>query len=146
MSHKLRIIVIEGPNLNALGQREPQVYGHLTLAQLHAGLTDDFVEDVDFRFIQSNVEGELINALYDADQTADGIIINPGGYSHTSVALADAIASVKLEVVEVHLSNLHARESYRHNSLTGARCAGVISGFGADSYVLAVRWYLSKKA
>jgi len=145
MSDKLRLTVINGPNMNALGQRETQVYGHLTLAQLQDGLAGDFA-DVDFQFFQSNIEGELINALYNASKSADGILINPGGYSHTSVALADAIASVKLEVVEVHLSNLHAREAYRHTSLTGARCAGVISGFGADSYALAVRWFLGKRA
>jgi len=141
MSGRLKLHVIDGPNLGALGHREPSIYGTDTLEDIREMLRNKF-HSIEFTFIQSNIEGELIDKLYHADEVADGVIVNPGGYSHTSVALADAISSVKLKVIEVHLSNLHAREEYRHNSLTGARCAGVISGFGPESYLLAAQWFL----
>lgn len=143
MIERLKLHVIDGPNLQALGQREPSVYGTSTLEDIRNMLRSGF-DEVEFSFMQSNIEGELIDSLYHANKHSHGVIINPGGYSHTSVALADAISSVEVKVVEVHLSNLHGREEYRHNSLTGARCSGVISGFGPESYKLAVGWFLRK--
>jgi 3-dehydroquinate dehydratase-2 len=142
----MKIAIINGPNLNLLGQREPAVYGSLTLENLIEKLKNDFPGS-EFEHYQSNLEGELINKIQEigfvnAGGTA-GIVINPGGFSHTSVALADAIAVSKIPVVEVHLSNIYAREAYRHNSITGSKCIGVISGFGYSSYWLAVN-YISK--
>ncbi len=133
------VLVLNGPNLNRLGRREPEVYGAGTLADLEADLRASF-PDLALRFEQHSGEGALIDALHAADaaETA-GVVFNPGGYSHTSVALRDAIASISTPVVEVHISNIHARESFRHTSMTAAVCAGVIAGFGVAGYALAVR-------
>lgn len=142
----MTIVILNGPNLNLLGQREPDIYGSLTLEQLVEGLVKDFPE-IAFIHHQSNLEGELVNwiqqyGIYNKEKVS-GIVINPGGYSHTSVAMADALTMCKVPVVEVHLSNIYAREEFRHKSITGARCKGVISGFGSSSYWLAIN-YLKK--
>ena len=133
------VVVLHGPNLNLLGEREPHVYGTVTLAEIDAELAAaGKAAGVTVRSLQSNVEGALIDAVQQARSDADVIIINAGGYTHTSVALRDAIAASKLPAIEVHLSNLAARETFRHTSYLTAVCVGLIAGFGAGSYRLAL--------
>lgn len=132
-------MVINGPNLNLLGIREKSVYGNQSFEDYLEQLRQDFSE-VEINFFQSNVEGELINKLHQVGFDYQGIILNAGGYTHTSVALADAIAAIKTPVVEVHISNVHAREEYRHKSLISKNCVGVIAGFGLESYKLALHY------
>lgn len=133
----MKIQIINGPNLNLLGVREPGIYGsqsfEVYLKQLKA-----LYPNLEIDYFQSNVEGELINKLHEVGFSYDGIVINAGGYTHTSVAIADAIAAIKTPVVEVHISNIYAREEYRHVSLTGKNCKGVLTGFGMDGYRLAI--------
>jgi 3-dehydroquinate dehydratase-2 len=133
----MQIVIINGPNLNLLGKREPEKYGHSSFEDYLTSLKSRYPEIV-FSYYQSNVEGELINEIQKSGFSADGIILNAGGYTHTSVAITDAIAAVKTPVVEVHITNIYAREEFRHVSLIGRSCAGSISGFGMDSYRLAV--------
>lgn len=133
------VLVLHGPNLNLLGEREPSVYGTVTLAEIDAELAAaGKAAGLTVQSLQSNHEGELIDAIQKARTDADAIVINAGGFTHTSVALRDAIAASKLPAIEVHLSNLAARESFRHQSLLTAVCTGQISGFGAGSYRLAL--------
>lgn len=134
-----KVLVLHGPNLNRLGKREKNIYGQVTLAQINDRLIrlgkDQGVEVV---CAQSNIEGELINAIHEADGQFDYIIFNPGAYTHYSYALRDAVASVDIPVIEVHLSNIHARETFRHTSVTAPVCHGQIAGFGPQSYELAL--------
>ncbi len=134
------IFVIHGPNLNMLGQREPEVYGSLTLDEINQRLQDYASgQDIDLRVFQSNHEGALIDALHDAMDWADGIVFNPGAYTHTSYALRDAISAVGLPIVEVHISNVHAREDFRHRSVLAPVCLGQVVGFGWRSYLLGLQ-------
>lgn len=134
-----RVLVLHGPNLNLLGTREPEVYGSLTLEQIDVFIINRGKElDIGVVTAQSNVEGELVSLIQDAAGWADAILINPGGYSHTSVAIRDAIAAVDLPTVEVHLSNPAAREEFRHTDVVAGACVGVVAGFGWRSYVLAL--------
>ena len=131
------ILILHGPNLNLLGTREPGVYGTTTLADINAALEQEAsARGVTLRILQSNHEGVLIDTIHEAHAWADGILINPGAFTHYSYALRDAIAAVGLPCVEVHLSNIHAREPFRHTSVIAPVCRGQISGFGAQSYVL----------
>jgi len=134
---KMKIQIINGPNLNLLGKREPELYGGATFEDYLESLKKSF-PDFSFSYYQSNIEGEIINKIHETGFSYDGIIINPGGYTHTSVSIADAVSSVKTPVVEVHITNVAAREEFRHKSLVGRYCAGSIIGFGLDGYRLAV--------
>jgi 3-dehydroquinate dehydratase II len=136
----MKILVLHGPNLNLTGIREPEIYGSLTLGEIDARLVaEGLLLGVDVTCQQSNHEGVLIDALQDAQNWADGVVFNPGGYSHTSVALRDAVAAIRIPVVEVHMSNVYAREKFRHQSLLSAVCKGKIVGFGWNSYLLGLR-------
>jgi 3-dehydroquinate dehydratase-2 len=136
----MKISIINGPNLNLLGTREPEIYGHKTFLDYLQELRQLFPQ-VTFNYFQSNVEGELINELHAVGFDYDGIILNPGGYTHTSVAIGDAISSIKTPVIEVHVSNIFAREDFRRLSHVSAKCKGTISGLGLKGYELAVRCF-----
>ncbi|MEC1180548.1 type II 3-dehydroquinate dehydratase [Metasolibacillus meyeri] len=142
----MRLLVLNGPNLNRLGKREPEIYGTETLADVEVrlqALAASLQSEIDFR--QSNHEGQLIDWIHEAeDQQMTGIVFNPGAYTHTSVALRDAIASVTVPVIEVHISNIHKRESFRHHSMLAAECVGQICGLGTIGYDLAVRKFLQQ--
>ncbi|HIU86663.1 TPA: type II 3-dehydroquinate dehydratase [Candidatus Spyradomonas excrementavium] len=135
----MKILVVNGPNLNLLGTREPEVYGTLTLEKINEELLKYAKElGVEMEFFQSNVEGEIVNAIQAARQNCAGIVINPAAYTHTSVAIRDAISAVALPAVEIHISNVYAREEFRKDSLIAPVCIGQIAGFGLDSYKLAM--------
>lgn len=137
----MKISIINGPNLNLIGSREPGIYGSETFEHFFQKLRKEY-ETVDFDYFQSNVEGELINEIQESAKRMDGIILNAGGYTHTSVAIGDAIAAIKIPVVEVHISNVEAREDFRKISHISSKCAGTISGFGLKSYLLAVESFI----
>jgi 3-dehydroquinate dehydratase-2 len=136
-----KIIIINGPNLNLLGKREPKTYGNKSFDSYFKELEVDFPE-MKLTSFQSNIEGEIINKIQQTGFSLDGIVLNAGGYTHTSVAIADAIAAIKTPVIEVHISNVYAREEYRHQSLMAKHCKGVIAGFGLDSYKMAINFFL----
>ena len=133
----MRVMIINGPNLNLLGQREPDIYGSESFDKIMEALQGHFAT-ITIDFFQSNIEGELIDRLQEADGKYDGIILNAGAYTHTSVALGDTIRAINTAVIEVHLSNIFAREAFRHNSYIAPHCIGSISGFGPESYRLAL--------
>jgi len=136
----MKVLVINGPNLNLLGVREPGLYGHTTLTEIEARVKALGMDlGLEVEFVQSNSEGTLVDAVQSAAGSAAAIVINPAAYTHTSIALADAIRAVGVPAIEVHLSNIHAREEIRHTSLTAPACRGVIAGFGAEGYLLALR-------
>lgn len=140
----MKILIINGPNLNLLGTREPQHYGTGTMDSVLDVLKSQYPR-VEFDYYQSNVEGFLIDRLHKTlEEPCDGVVLNAGGYTHTSVALRDAIAAIKVPVVEVHISNVHSREEFRHRSLISAVCKGVICGFGLESYRLGVEALLAR--
>lgn len=141
----MKLLIINGPNLNLLGKREPGVYGKASFDELFAKLKASFLE-VELETVQSNVEGELINFLHDADDEYDGIVLNAGAYTHTSVALGDSVKAISTPVVEVHMSNIFSREDFRHVSYIAPHCSGSIMGFGADSYWLAIHWFVKNNA
>lgn len=142
-SQLIKISIINGPNLNLLGKREPSVYGSTSFESFLEGLKKKYPQ-VQFHDFQSNVEGELINALHGSGFSGDGILLNAGGFTHTSVAIADAVAAIRTPVVEVHISNIFAREDYRHVSYLGKHCVGSVSGFGLEGYELALQHFLMR--
>lgn len=139
-----KITIINGPNLNLLGKREPGIYGSSDFESFLVNLRSKY-PDITILYYQSNVEGELINAIQEHGFSADGIILNPGGYTHTSVAIGDAIAAIKTPVIEVHISNVHAREEFRKLSHVSAKARGTICGLGLDGYDLAIQFFLNHK-
>lgn len=138
----MKIIIINGPNLNLLGKREPTIYGNTDFDTYYNGLVEKY-STLELHYYQSNVEGELINKLHEVGFTYDGIILNAGGYTHTSVAIGDAVAGIKTPVIEVHISNVYAREEYRHTSLIAKHCKGIIAGLGLDVYRLAMEHFIA---
>ena len=140
----MKIEIVNGPNLNLLGTREPDIYGHRDFAGYLDELRSRY-PDVELSYYQSNHEGALIDHLQQVGFTADGIVLNAGAYTHTSVALLDCIRSLKAPVIEVHISNVHSREEFRHHSMISAGCLGVIAGFGLDSYRLAIEAILGSR-
>jgi 3-dehydroquinate dehydratase II len=136
----MKIAIINGPNLNLLGTREPEVYGSRSFDDFFSELKTKYPA-VEFSYFQSNVEGELINELQRVGFSATGILLNPGGYTHTSVAIGDAISSIKTPVIEIHISNVHAREEFRKLSYVSAKCKGTISGLGLKGYELALSYF-----
>lgn len=137
-----KIIIINGPNLNLLGKREPDIYGTTSFDDFFSEIKAIYSSEIQLATYQSNVEGELINKLQEVGYSYHGIILNAGGYTHTSVALRDAVAAIKTPVIEVHISNPYAREEFRQHSLLSGVCKGVIAGFGLESYVLALDSFL----
>lgn len=139
----MRILILNGPNLNLVGTREPGIYGAQDFLSFYEELTAVYDDAASFEYHQSNVEGELIDVLQAADGNFDGVLLNAGGYTHTSVAIMDCVAAITIPVVEVHISNPLAREDFRHTSLVGRRCLATVSGFGLDSYRLALEGLLT---
>jgi 3-dehydroquinate dehydratase-2 len=140
----MKIQVINGPNLNLLGTREKSIYGDQTFEDFLKLLRKRFPE-ISIDYYQSNVEGEIINKLHEVGFSYDGIVLNAGAYTHTSIAIHDAIGSISTKVAEVHISNLHAREEYRHKSIITSKCVGLITGFGMEGYAMAIQYFLNKE-
>ena len=140
----MRIQIINGPNINLLGKREPSIYGAVSFEDYFRKLVSRY-PDVEFAYYQSNVEGEMINKIHEIGFSFDGIILNAGAYTHTSIALQDALRAVTTPAIEVHISNVHTREEFRHKSMISCACMGVICGFGLDSYRLAVEAFINSK-
>lgn len=140
----MKIAIINGPNLNLLGQREPGIYGQQSFDDYILQLRADF-PGTEITYFQSNIEGELVTALQEASKTCQGIVLNPAAYTHTSVAIGDAVAAIQIPVVEVHISNVQAREEFRKLSYVSAKAAGTIIGLGLKGYELAIRWLLTNK-
>ena len=136
----MKIQIINGPNLNLLGKRETSIYGSMSFEEFLEALKKQF-PDVDLHYYQSNVEGDIVNKLQEVGFSFDGIVLNAGAYTHTSVAIHDAIASINTPVVEVHISNVYAREEFRHKSLITSKCAGMMTGFGLEGYALAIHFF-----
>jgi len=135
----MKILIINGPNLNMLGKREKGIYGNMTLEEINQLIAKEFTSsDVNIDYFQSNEEGKLITEIQLSEEAYDGVIINPGAYSHYSIAILDAIRSIAIPVIEVHLSNIHSREEYRRKTVTGEGCLGIVSGFGYYGYIMAV--------
>ncbi len=139
----MRVAIINGPNLNLLGKRETDIYGNMSFEEFFSSLQKKY-PGVELHYFQSNVEGELINELQRVGFDHEGIIFNPGGYTHTSVAIGDAVAAIKTPVIEVHISNVHAREEFRKLSHVSGKAAGSIIGLGLKGYELALEWFLTK--
>lgn len=140
----MKILIINGPNLNLLGKREPGIYGNKSFLDFFEGIKEKYAS-VDMEYYQSNVEGELINKIHEVGFEYDGILLNAGGYTHTSVAISDAIAAVSTPVLEVHISNIYKREEFRHKSLISKECVGMIAGLGLDGYELGLQYFISKQ-
>ncbi len=140
----MKIQIINGPNLNLLGTREKSIYGDQTFEDFLSELQKRFAEH-SISYFQSNVEGEIINKLHEVGFSYDGIILNAGAYTHTSIAIHDAIGSITTKVAEVHISNLHSREEFRHKSIITSKCVGLITGFGMEGYALAIQYFVRHK-
>lgn len=140
----MKIQIINGPNLNLLGKREPDVYGNTSFEEYFARLQNLYASECELSYFQSNCEGALIDKLHETGFSFDGIILNAGAYTHTSIALHDAIKAINTPVIEVHISNIHAREEFRHKSMIGAACKGSIAGLGLTSYNLAIEYFLKQ--
>jgi len=139
----LKIIIINGPNLNLLGKREPEIYGSLSFEEFFESLVKKYPE-LTLEYYQNNVEGELVNKIHEVGFYYDGILLNAGAYTHTSVAISDAIAGVKTPVIEVHISNIYKREEFRHKSIISKECIGMIAGLGLDGYDLGLQYFITK--
>ncbi len=139
----MNILIINGPNLNLLGKRETGIYGSQSFDEFFEELKKRFAS-VQLSYYQSNVEGEIVNKLHEVGFSIDGIVMNAGAYTHTSVAIHDAIGAIKTPVVEVHISNVYAREEFRHKSLITSKCAGMLTGFGMEGYALAIQYFINK--
>jgi len=137
----MKILILNGPNLNLLGKREPSIYGDISFENFYKKLQEEFPK-ITFDYYQSNVEGEIINKLHETGFSYHGIIMNAGAYTHTSIGISDAIAGIETPVIEVHISNVYAREAYRHQSLMAKNCVGVIAGMGLNSYRLAILQFI----
>jgi len=140
----MKIQIINGPNLNLLGKREPTIYGNQSFNEFFETLRTRF-PNMELHYYQSNVEGEIINKIHEVGFTFDGIIINAGAYTHTSVAIHDALGAIKTPTIEVHISNVYAREEFRHKSLITSKCIGMLTGFGMEGYAMALEYFSKKK-
>lgn len=140
----MKLIVINGPNLNLLGKREPEVYGNKSFDDYFETLKEEF-SSIELQYFQSNIEGEIVDKIQEVGFSIDGIILNAGAYTHTSIAISDAIAAISSPVVEVHISNIYGREEYRHKSIISAHCVGMIAGLGLESYRLACQYFLNNR-
>lgn len=139
----MKIIIINGPNLNLLGKREPEIYGSLSFEEFFESLVKKYPA-LTLEYYQNNVEGELVNKIHEVGFSYDGILLNAGAYTHTSVAISDAIAGVKTPVIEVHISNIYKREEFRHKSIISKECIGMIAGLGLDGYDLGLQYFITK--